>query len=221
MSNLLQLNDVSLVYKINNKSLQILKRINFSLKSKESISIVGESGSGKTSLIMLIAGLERITSGKLVFDNKNIEMLSEDQLSSIRKKDIGIIFQSFFLLPNLTTLENVNIVLEINNIKNSILKSKEILEKVGLKNRFDHYPSQLSGGEQQRVAIARALVSKPKLLLADEPTGNLDGKNSMQISNILFNIVKEENTSLILVTHDQKIANRADRKIIIHDGKLI
>lgn len=221
MSNLLQLNDVSLVYKINNKSLQILKRINFSLKSKESISIIGESGSGKTSLIMLIAGLERITSGKLVFDNKNIEMLSEDQLSSIRKKDIGIIFQSFFLLPNLTTLENVNIVLEINNIKNSILKSKEILEKVGLKNRFDHYPSQLSGGEQQRVAIARALVSKPKLLLADEPTGNLDGKNSMQISNILFNIVKEENTSLILVTHDQKIANRADRKIIIHDGKLI
>ena len=221
MSNLLQLNDVSLVYKINNKSLQILKRINFSLKSKESISIIGESGSGKTSLIMLIAGLERITSGKLVFDNKNIEMLSEDQLSSIRKKDIGIIFQSFFLLPNLTTLENVNIVLEINNIKNSILKSKEILEKVGLKNRFDHYPSQLSGGEQQRVAIARALVSKPKLLLADEPTGNLDGKNSIQISNILFNIVKEENTSLILVTHDQKIANRADRKIIIHDGKLI
>ena len=221
MGNLLQLNDVSLVYKINNKSLQILKRINFSLKSKESISIVGESGSGKTSLIMLIAGLERITSGKLVFDNKNIEMLSEDQLSSIRKKDIGIIFQSFFLLPNLTTLENVNIVLEINNIKNSILKSKEILEKVGLKNRFDHYPSQLSGGEQQRVAIARSLVSKPKLLLADEPTGNLDGKNSMQISNMLFNIVKEENTSLILVTHDQKIANRADRKIIIHDGKLI
>ena len=138
MSNLLQLNDVSLVYKINNKSLQILKRINFSLKSKESISIIGESGSGKTSLIMLIAGLERITSGKLVFDNKNIETLSEDQLSSIRKKDIGIIFQSFFLLPNLTSLENVNIVLEINNIKNSILKSKEILEKVGLKNRFDH-----------------------------------------------------------------------------------
>ena len=221
MGNLLQLNDVSLVYKINNKSLQILKRINFSLKSKESISIVGESGSGKTSLIMLIAGLERITSGKLVFDNQNIETLSEDQLSSIRKKDIGIIFQSFFLLPNLTTLENVNIVLEINNIKNSILKSKEILEKVGLKNRFDHYPSQLSGGEQQRVAIARSLVSKPKLLLADEPTGNLDGKNSMQISNMLFNIVKEENTSLILVTHDQKIANRADRKIIIHDGKLI
>ena len=202
MGNLLQLNDVSLVYKINNKSLQILKRINFSLKSKESISIVGESGSGKTSLIMLIAGLERITSGKLVFDNKNIETLSEDQLSSIRKKDIGIIFQSFFLLPNLTTLENVNIVLEINNIKNSLFKSKEILEKVGLKNRFDHYPSQLSGGEQQRVAIARSLVSKPKLLLADEPTGNLDGKNSMQISNILFDIVREENTSLILVTHD-------------------
>ena len=131
------------------------------------------------------------------------------------------LLQSFFLLPNLTSLENVNIVLEINNIKNSILKSKEILEKVGLKNRFDHYPSQLSGGEQQRVAIARSLVSKPKLLLADEPTGNLDGKNSMQISNMLFNIVKEENTSLILVTHDQKIANRADRKIIIHDGKLI
>ncbi len=220
MDYLLELFNVNLVYKLNGKSLQILKKINLSLKAKESVSIIGESGSGKTSLIMIIAGLEQITSGKLIFDNKNFETLSEDEISSVRKKDIGIIFQSFYLLPNLTSLENVKIVLEINKIKNSIKKSKEILEKVGLKNRMNHYPSQLSGGEQQRVAIARSLVSKPKLLLADEPTGNLDGRNSNQISEILFKTVKEENTSLIIVTHDHNIANKADRKILIHDGKL-
>ena len=221
MSNLLQLNNVNLIYKLNDKSLQILKNVSFSLNSKESVSVIGESGSGKTSLIMLIAGLEKVSSGKLIFNNQNLELLSEDELSRIRKKNIGIIFQSFFLLQNFTALENVNIVLEINKVKNSLEKSKEMLEKVGLKDRLNHYPSQLSGGEQQRVAIARSLVFKPKLLLADEPTGNLDGKNSNQISDILFDAVRNENISLILVTHDHNIANRADRKILIHDGKVV
>ncbi|MAJ14230.1 MAG: ABC transporter ATP-binding protein [SAR116 cluster bacterium] len=220
MNNLLEIKKLNLIYKINNKSLQILKNINLSLKQKESISVVGESGSGKTSLIMLIAGMEKFNSGDLIFDGINLKNLNEDQLTDIRKKNIGIIFQSFFLLPNFTALENVNLSLEINNINNGILKSKDILDRVGLKNRLNHFPSQLSGGEQQRVAIARSLVMKPKLILADEPTGNLDKVNSLLISNILFDLVNDEGSSLILVTHDTKIANKANKKVEINDGKI-
>ncbi len=220
MNNLLEIKNLNLIYKINNKSLQILKNINLSLKQKESISIVGESGSGKTSLIMLIAGMEKFNSGDLIFDGINLKDLNEDQLTDIRKKNIGIIFQSFFLLPNFTALENVNLSLEINNINNGLVKSKDILDRVGLKNRLNHFPGQLSGGEQQRVAIARSLVMKPKLILADEPTGNLDKVNSLLISNILFDLVKDEGSSLILVTHDSKIANKANKKVEINDGKI-
>ena len=221
MNKLLEIKNLSLSYKINNKSLQILKNVNINLNYKESISVVGESGSGKTSLIMLIAGLEKFNSGELIFDGNNFKNLNEDELSDIRRKNIGIIFQSFFLLPNFTALENVNLTLEINNINNGLNKSKEILDKVGLKHRLSHYPSQLSGGEQQRVAIARSLVMKPKLILADEPTGNLDKINSSLISSILFDIVKDSGSSLILVTHDTKIANKAHKKIEINDGKII
>ena len=169
---------------------------------------------------MLIAGMEKFNSGDLIFDGINLKNLNEDQLTDIRKKNIGIIFQSFFLLPNFTALENVNLSLEINNINNGILKSKDILDRVGLKNRLNHFPSQLSGGEQQRVAIARSLVMKPKLILADEPTGNLDKVNSLLISNILFDLVNDEGSSLILVTHDTKIANKANKKVEINDGKI-
>ena len=169
---------------------------------------------------MLVGGLERATSGKIFFQDQEITKLSEDQVSEIRKKNIGIIFQSFYLIPNYTAVENVALTLELNKFRNPEKNAKELLERFGLKHRFDNLPSQLSGGEQQRVAIARAIAMKPELILADEPTGNLDTENSIMISKILFNYVKEEGSSLIMVTHDLKLANKADRKIKIIDGKI-
>ena len=146
--------------------------------------------------------------------------MNEDQVSKIRKKSIGIIFQSFYLIPNYTAVENVALTLELNKFKNPERNAKELLDRFGLKHRLNNLPSQLSGGEQQRVAIARAIAMKPELILADEPTGNLDTENSIMISKILFNYVKEEGSSLIIVTHDSKLANKTDRKIKIKDGKI-
>ena len=220
MSILLKLKKVSLKYKTGNDNISVLKNINLITKKKETLSIVGESGSGKTSLIMLVGGLERATSGKIFFQDQEITKLNEDQVSEIRKKNIGIIFQSFYLIPNYTAVENVALTLELNKFKNPEKNAKELLERFGLNHRFNNLPSQLSGGEQQRVAIARAIAMKPELILADEPTGNLDTENSIMISKILFNYVKEEGSSLIMVTHDLKLANKADRKIKIIDGKI-
>ena len=169
---------------------------------------------------MLIGGLERATSGKIFFQDEEITNLSEDQVSKIRRKNIGIIFQSFYLIPNYTAVENVALTLELNKLKNPEKEAKLLLERFGLKNRFNNLPSQLSGGEQQRVAIARAIAMKPELILADEPTGNLDTENSIMISKILFQYVKEEGSSLIMVTHDTKLANKAKRKVRIKDGKI-
>ena len=220
MSTLLKLKKVNLKYQIGKDNISVLKNINLTTKKKETISIVGESGSGKTSLIMLIGGLERPTSGKIFFHNDEITKLNEDEVSKIRKKNIGIIFQSFYLIPNYTALENVSLILELNKSKNSEKQAKSLLDRFGLKHRFNNLPSQLSGGEQQRVAIARAIAMKPELILADEPTGNLDTENSNMISKILFSYVKEEGSSLIMVTHDLKLANRSNRKIKIKDGKI-
>ena len=220
MSVLLKLKKVNLKYKTGKDNISVLNNINLITKKKESVSIVGESGSGKTSLIMLVGGLERATSGKIFFQDQEITKLNDDQVSKIRKKSIGIIFQSFYLIPNYTAVENVALTLELNKFKNPDRTAKELLDRFGLKHRLDNLPSQLSGGEQQRVAIARAIAMKPELILADEPTGNLDTENSIMISNILFNYVKEEGSSLIIVTHDLKLANKADRKIKIIDGKI-
>ena len=220
MSILLKLKKVNLKYQTGKDNVNVLKNINFTVKKKETISIVGESGSGKTSLIMLIGGLESATSGKIFFQNQEITNLSEDQVSKIRRKNIGIIFQSFYLIPNYTAVENVALTLELNKLKNPEKEAKLLLERFGLKNRFNNLPSQLSGGEQQRVAIARAIAMKPELILADEPTGNLDTENSIVISKILFQYVKEEGSSLIMVTHDPKLANKAKRKVRIKDGKI-
>ena len=220
MSTLLKLKKVNLKYKTGKDNVNVLKDINITTKKKETISIVGASGSGKTSLIMLIGGLERATSGKIFFQDQEITKLNEDEVSEIRKKSIGIIFQSFYLIPNYTAVENVALTLELNKFKNPERNAKELLERFGLSHRFNNLPSQLSGGEQQRVAIARAIAMKPELILADEPTGNLDTENSSMISKILFNYVKEEGSSLIMVTHDIKLANKAKRKIKIKDGKI-
>ena len=220
MSELLKLNQVNLTYQTGDESIKVLKDIDLKTMKKETISFVGESGSGKTSLIMLIAGLEKATSGQIFFQNKEISSLSEDEVSEIRRKNIGIVFQSFYLIPNYTAVENVALTLELNNFKDPTNQAKEILERMRLKHRFNNLPSQLSGGEQQRVAIARAIAMKPELILADEPTGNLDSENSEIISEILFNYVKEEGSSLIMVTHDEKLADKAQRKIKIKDGKI-
>ena len=220
MDNLLKLTDINLNYKIDNNLIKVLQDINLEIKLKETLSIVGESGSGKTSLIMLIGGLEKASSGKIFFENNEITNMSEDEISNIRRKNIGIVFQSFYLIPNYTALENVSLTLEINKISNPETKAKEILERFGLKERFYNLPNQLSGGEQQRVAIARSIVMKPKLILADEPTGNLDSENSELISKILFDYVKNEKASLIMVTHDNNLANQTMKKIKIKDGKI-
>ena len=220
MSVLLKLNKVNLKYQTGKDNIRVLKDINLTTKKKETISIVGESGSGKTSLIMLIGGLEKATSGKIFFQNHEITKLSEDKVSEIRRKNIGIIFQSFYLIPNYTAIENVALTLELNNFKNPEKEAKVLLDRFGLKHRFNNLPSQLSGGEQQRVAIARAIAMKPELILADEPTGNLDTENSIMIANILFKYVKEEGSSLIMVTHDPKLADKAKKKIKIKDGKI-
>ena len=221
MNTLLKLKNVNLKYQTGNDLIKVLNNINLETKKNESISIVGESGSGKTSLIMLIGGLEKASSGKIYFENQEITKLNEDEVSKIRRKNIGIIFQSFYLIPNYTAVENVALTLELNNLKNPYDRAKELLDRFGLKNRFNNLPSQLSGGEQQRVAIARAIAMKPKLILADEPTGNLDSENSQMITDILFKYIKEESSSLIMVTHDLKLANKAKRKIKIKDGKIV
>ena len=220
MNKLLKLSRVNLSYNTDNNLINVLQDVSFEVDYKETISIVGESGSGKTSLIMLIGGLEKASSGKIQFKEFEISNLKEDQISEIRRKNIGIVFQSYYLIPNYTALENVSLTLEINKIQNPEQKAKEILDRFGLDQRLNNLPSQLSGGEQQRVAIARSIAMKPQLILADEPTGNLDSENSNLISKILFDYVNEEKASLIIVTHDNNLANQTKRKIIIKDGRI-
>ena len=221
MNKLLKLSRVSLSYNTDNNLINVLQDVSFEVDYKETISIVGESGSGKTSLIMLIGGLEKASSGKIQFKEFEISNLKEDQISEIRRKKIGIVFQSFYLIPNYTALENVSLTLEINKIQNPEQKAKEILDRFGLGQRLNNLPSQLSGGEQQRVAIARSIAMKPQLILADEPTGNLDSENSNLISKILFDYINEEKASLIIVTHDNYLASQTKRKIKIKDGRIV
>lgn len=221
MKSLLELQDIYLNYKTENTLVEVIKGVNLKINSGENVAVVGKSGSGKTSLIMLIAGLEKTTSGKIIFEDQVISTYSEDELADLRKRKIGIVFQSFYSIPNYTALENVSLVLEINKIENAQKKSAELLEQFGLKDRLNHFPSQLSGGEQQRVAIARSIILSPKLILADEPSGNLDSENSKLIINLLFKYSKQNNSSLILVTHDQSIAKECDKIIEIKDGKII
>ncbi|EMH80941.1 ABC-type antimicrobial peptide transport system, ABC protein [alpha proteobacterium HIMB114] len=221
MSALLELKQITLNYKNYNTSVEVIKGIDLKINSGEKLAVVGKSGSGKTSLIMLMAGLEQPTSGEIVFDQQSISTFNEDQLADIRKKKIGIVFQSFYLIPNYTALENVSLILEINGIDNSKQKAEELLVQFGLKDRLHHFPTQLSGGEQQRVAIARSMAVKPKLILADEPTGNLDSENSQMISNLLFEYANKNQSSFVLVTHDLKFAEKCDRIIKIEDGTIV
>ena len=217
----IQFNNVSLSYGDIAEEVKVLKSISFSIGSSEVVSIVGPSGSGKTSIIMLASGLENATKGSIKINRQEIVGLKEKELSEVRRKNIGIVFQSFYLIPNLTAVENVLLSLEANQ-QYSLEKDAELLlGEFGLSHRMHHLPSELSGGEQQRVAIARALINKPKIILADEPTGNLDSANSESMIDLLFEYTKKSHTSLVMVTHDNSIAKRCDRIIEIRDGQIV
>ena len=218
---IISLQNVSLTLKGNAGNVNIIKNISLNIDQGESVGLIGPSGSGKSSLLMLAGGLERASSGEIEILGQVITEMSEDRLSKLRRNNVGFVFQSFHLIPTLTALENVATPLEISFSKNPNKHAIMALDRVGLSHRADHYPSQLSGGEQQRVALARAYVSNPKILLADEPTGNLDEENTKAIVDLLFEIKNENDTTLILVTHSRELAKKCDRIIKIRDGKLL
>lgn len=217
---ILSLQHVTKTYQSGSRKLTVLEQVTFSIQAGETIAIVGPSGSGKTTLLGLCAGLDSSSSGSVVLNGQALETLSEDQRAAVRNKDVGFIFQNFQLLPTLTALENVMVPLELKKRKDAKEKALELLEKVGLKDRATHYPSQLSGGEQQRVSIARAFANAPKILFADEPTGNLDTETGTMIENLIFDLNKEQGTTLVLVTHDLDLAAKTRRIIHIKGGKI-
>lgn len=198
----------------------VLKNIDLKVAKGEAVGIVGPSGSGKSTLLMVLAGLERIDTGEIHVNGNPLHQLNEDALAEFRGRNIGIVFQSFHLIANMTALENVALPLELANQRNAFDLARKELEAVGLGNRLDHYPGQLSGGEQQRVAIARALAPSPVLLIADEPTGNLDTETGRQIADLLFAKQAERSMTLVLVTHDPSLAARCTRQVRVHSGEL-
>lgn len=199
---------------------EILRNVSLHVKAGQSLAIVGPSGSGKTSLLMIMAGLERATSGDVRVAGHDLTVLDEDNLALARGADIGIVFQSFHLVPTMTALENVALPLEFAGTSNAFEIARELLDEVGLLPRVDHFPAQLSGGEQQRVAIARALSRQPKLILADEPTGNLDSNTGKYVVDLLFGLQRRRDATLILVTHDQRVAMACRRTIHMADGRI-
>ena len=217
---ILNVQQVSKVVK-GEQDLVILQDISFSLNKGDSLAIIGSSGSGKSTLLSLLAGLDTPSSGEVTLAGHALSRLSEDQRAAVRAKNIGFVFQSFQLLDTLTALENVMLPLELENNHKARQHAHQLLERVGLKHRLQHYPKQLSGGEQQRVAIARAFASTPKILFADEPTGNLDSHTGEHISNLLFELNQEQATTLVLVTHEERLAKRCQRQIQIEAGQLI
>ena len=220
MNKLYKLENINLNYNVNGNNIRVLKNINFEIKKNERVALIGESGSGKTSLLMLMSGLENPSAGSIIFQDKDFSKISEEQKTSIRKKKIGLVFQQFYLIPNYTALENVMFPMQINKIKNEREKATLILSEIGLENRKNNLPSELSGGEQQRVAIARAISFYPEVILADEPTGNLDRKNTEVVSNLLINYSKKKKISLFLVTHNISLAKKCDRVIKLFDGQI-
>ena len=218
---IIKLENVHVNLKSNVEVVRVLKGINLKISANKSISVMGHSGAGKSTLAMTIAGLETVTEGKVFYKDKPIHNLKEDELADYRSKNVGIIFQSFNLLPSMTALENVNLPLEISGNFIDDEKGTKLLESVGLSHRISHYPHELSGGEQQRVAIARSLISSPEILIADEPTGNLDKKNSKEVIELIFKLQKIHKSTLILVTHDKSLADLCDQTIILDNGIIL
>lgn len=217
----LEADQLTKTYRSNDRSLTVLDSVSFSVEQGNSLAIIGPSGSGKTTLLGLCAGLDVPSSGTLSLMGFKLNTMSEDDRAYLRNQYVGFVFQNFQLLATLTALENVMVPLELRGEKNVATKAKELLERVGLKERMHHYPTQLSGGEQQRVAMARAFITDPKILFADEPTGNLDEENATHITDLLFGMNREEKTTLVLVTHNLELAEKTNRILRMKGGKLI
>jgi putative ABC transport system ATP-binding protein len=218
---MIELKNLGMSYDLEQTQLEVLDGINLSVEDGETLAIVGPSGSGKTTLLILLAGLEQASVGEIQLDGTALNALDADALADLRRDKLGIIFQSFHLVQSLTALANVALPLEIAGKPNARERAREILDKVGLAKRQDHYPTQLSGGEQQRVAIARALVHAPKLVLADEPTGNLDTATGAKIIDLLFELNADAGSTLVLVTHDDELARRCQRVVHLNQGQLV
>lgn len=220
-ASLLALENLNVTVPTDEKPLTILKNVTLSFKKGQSTAIIGPSGSGKTTLMMVCSGLQSPTSGRLVFNEQDLPLGDEEGLTLWRQENIGIVFQNFHLLPTNSALENVMLPLELTGSENARQEAESLLASVGLSHRLHHLPGQLSGGEQQRVALARAISRRPAMLLADEPTGNLDQATGQMVMDLLFDQVKKYNATLVLITHDERIAARCDRIISLRDGELV
>lgn len=218
---MLQVNNLTKTYSSGNKSLTVLDNVSFTIEQGDTFSIVGPSGSGKTTLLGLCAGLDRASNGTVSLNGINLDNLDEDERAGVRNEHVGFIFQNFQLIPTLTALENVMVPMELKGEKGAAEKAMKLLERVGLADRYDHYPTQLSGGEQQRVSLARAFSNRPKILFADEPTGNLDADTGDLVEQLLFDLNKEEGTTLVLVTHDLELAAKTQRILKLKGGKVV
>ena len=220
MNTIISLNKISKTYFQGTQRIEVLYGLNLDVKSSEAVAILGQSGTGKSTLLSLLAGLDVPDFGTISVNKQDLSKLSQDKLSQFRAKNLGVIFQQYHLMSNLTALENVGIPLELQKVNNFQSAALEALKMVGLSHRISHFPSQLSGGECQRVAIARAIVGKPKLILADEPSGNLDDKTGQEVMDLLFKLCKEREQTLILVTHNHDLAQNCNRTLVLKDGKL-
>lgn len=221
MAESLNLHDVRLTLPAQSGPVEILKGVTLKVEPGECVAVIGPSGSGKSSLISIAAGLERTTAGKVELLGTDITGMSEDALARLRRGRVSLIFQSYHLLPTMTALDNVRVPLEISGVEGVKDKATKLLQEVGLGDRLDHYPGQMSGGERQRVAVARALASDPEIVFADEPTGNLDGDTGAGVADMLFDIVQKRKTAMVLVTHDRELAKRADRIVTMRNGNLV
>ncbi len=218
---MIQIKNVTKIVRSGVENLTILGDVSFDIPDGQFVAVTGASGSGKSTLLGLIAGLDAPTSGEIIIDNEDVTKMSEDSLAELRSKKLGFVFQSFHLIPSLTAFENVLVPMEIAGIKDAKTRANKLLADVELTNRGHHFPNELSGGEQQRIAIARAFANNPKILLADEPTGNLDSRNGQHIFELMMNLQSENQTTLVLVTHDQELADKSQRIVRLKDGKLL
>ena len=221
MNSIISLNKISKTYFQGSQRIEVLSQLSLQVESNKSVAILGQSGSGKSTLLTLLAGLDHPDFGEVSIDGQNLAQLSQDELSRFRSKTMGIVFQQYHLMNNLTALENVGIPLELQKVSHYETAAREALKMVGLSHRLARFPSQLSGGECQRVAIARAIVSEPKIILADEPSGNLDDKTGEEVMSLLFRLCQDRGQTLILVTHNHELAKSCDRTLMLKGGKFI